>query len=234
MTSARRPPAAASGPMPGLAQRRPIPSRGARWAAMAAQRLRRAGVRPNQVSLAGLGFAALGAGCLLLAGRSTDGGRAALLVLAAAAIPLRLLCNLLDGMLAVEGGLRTPTGELYNELPDRLADLLLLVAAGYAVREIAWAPPLGWLAGSLALLVAYVRTLGGAAGASAHFEGPMAKPRRMHVLIAGCLVAAVEAVAGRPGGWGLVVALAVVALGSAATIGVRLRKIAADLVDAAA
>ena len=108
-------------------------------------------------------------------------------MVAAAAMPLRLLCNMLDGMLAVEGGLTTPSGELYNELPDRLADLLILVGAGYAIGEVPWGPELGWAAATTALLTAYVRTLGVAAGASHHFVGPMAKPRRMHVLIAACL-----------------------------------------------
>lgn len=232
VTSARQTPSATTEPAVGCADRRPIPSRGVRWAVATAQRLRRAGVRPNQVSLAGLAFAALGAGCLLLAGRSADGGRAALLLLAAVALPLRLLCNLLDGMLAVEGGLRTPTGELSNELPDRLADLLLLVGAGYAVQGIAWAPPLGWLAGSFALIVAHVRTLGSAAGAATHFDGQMPKPRRMPVLFAACLLAGGDALLGEPRGWELVVALAVVALGPMVTVGLRQRRIAADLAGA--
>ena len=107
---------------------------------------------------------------------------------------------MLDGMLAVEGGLKTPTGDIYNELPDRLADLLILVGAGYAIGDVAWGPELGWAAATTALLTAYVRTLGAAAGASHHFVGPMAKPRRMHVLIAACLLSAVETAVGWP--WG--------------------------------
>jgi phosphatidylglycerophosphate synthase len=58
------------------------------------------------------------------------------LLLAAAAIQLRLLCNLLDGMLAVEGGLKTPLGELYNEIPDRLADVAILAGAGASARDL--------------------------------------------------------------------------------------------------
>ena len=114
-------------------------------------------------------------------------------------MPFRLLCNMLDGMLAVEGGLKTPSGELYNELPDRLADLLILVGAGYAI-VVPWGPELGWAAAADGALTAYVRTLGVAAGASQHFVGPMAKPRRMHVLIAACLLSAVETVVGWPEG----------------------------------
>ena len=177
----------------------------------------------------GVVFAAVSAVCLILAGRSVDGARVALLVIAAAAMPLRLLCNMLDGMLAVEGGLKTPTGELYNELPDRLADLLILVGAGYAIPQIPWGPQLGWAAATTALLTAYVRTLGAAAGASHHFVGPMAKPRRMHVLIGACLLSAVETALGWQDGWVLVFALVLIIAGGVVTIVRRLRRIVADL-----
>ena len=53
-------------------------------------------------------------------------------VATAACVQLRLLCNLLDGMVAIEGGKSTPTGALFNEIPDRLADALFLVPLGYA------------------------------------------------------------------------------------------------------
>jgi phosphatidylglycerophosphate synthase len=215
--------------VPERVTRRPIPARSASWAILAARRLQRAGVRPNQVSMLGVAFASLAAVCLILAGRSQDETRVALLVVAAAAMPLRLLCNMLDGMLAVEGGLTTPSGELYNELPDRIADLLILVGAGYAIVEVLWGPELGWAAATSALLTAYVRTLGAAAGASHHFAGPMAKPRRMHVLIAACLLSAVETALGWPEGRILVVALVLIIAGGAVTMLRRLRRIVADL-----
>ena len=215
--------------VPQRVTRRPIPARSASWATLAAHRLQRAGVRPNQVSVLGVVFAAVAAICLILAGRSEDGARIALFVVAAAAMPLRLLCNMLDGMLAVEGGLKTPTGEIYNELPDRLADLLILAGAGYAIGDVAWGPELGWAAATTALLTAYVRTLGAAAGASHHFVGPMAKPRRMHVLIAACLLSAVETAVGWPQGRVMMVALIAIIVGGLATIVQRLRAIADDL-----
>ena len=40
-----------------------------------------------------------------------------------------LLANLLDGLVAVEGGRRSPTGELFNEVPDRVSDVLVLAGA---------------------------------------------------------------------------------------------------------
>ena len=57
---------------------------------------------------------------------------------AAACIQLRLLCNLFDGMVAVEGGFKTKSGEIYNELPDRVADVLILAGAGYAMPSSEW------------------------------------------------------------------------------------------------
>ena len=68
-------------------------------------------------------------------------------VLAAVFIQCRLLCNLFDGMVAVEGGKGTPSGELFNDIPDRIADPLILIAAGYATTVVPWAAPLGWAAG---------------------------------------------------------------------------------------
>jgi phosphatidylglycerophosphate synthase len=209
--------------------RRPIPERSASWAIRSARWLQQAGVRPNQISVLGVAIAAFAAVCLVLAGRSEGGVRAVLLVVAAVAIPFRLLCNMLDGMLAVEGGLKTASGELYNELPDRLADLLLLAGAGYAIENVPWGAELGWAAAAAALLTAYVRTLGVAAGAAQHFDGPLAKPRRMHLLIAACLLSAVETVAGWPQGRVMVIALVIMIGGGVVTIVRRLQRIVADL-----
>jgi phosphatidylglycerophosphate synthase len=179
-----------------------------------------------------MGVAAGAAVCLILAGRTEGGLRAALLLVAAAAIPVRLLCNMLDGMLAVEGGLKTATGELYNELPDRVADLLFLASAGYAISGVAWGAQLGWAAAAAALMTAYVRTLAVAAGAAQHFDGPMAKPRRMHVLFVACVVAAMATVAGWRSDEVLVGALVVIIVGSGVTIARRLSRILADLESA--
>ena len=133
------------------AARRPLRTRDARWARTLATWLVNRRVPPNWISLASLGFAAAGALAMLAAPAASPGGRAALFVLAAACIQLRLLCNMLDGMVAVEGGLGSRAGDIYNELPDRIADPLLIVPAGYATG-FALGPELGWIAGMLALL----------------------------------------------------------------------------------
>jgi phosphatidylglycerophosphate synthase len=185
-------------------------------------------VRPNWISLASVGFAALAGLGLLLSRGGTTPGRVAALVGAAACIQLRLLCNLLDGMVAIEGGARTPAGEVFNDFPDRCADTLILVTAGYAISGVAWARDLGWMAALLAVLTAYVRVLGGALGLPQDFGGPMAKPHRMAVMTGACLVAAGEAWVGA-GGVALLSALLVVALGSAVTVWRRTARIVRGL-----
>jgi phosphatidylglycerophosphate synthase len=155
-------------------------------------------VRPNSVSIAGVGFA-LAAGVMFVLSSTVAGeARACLLVGAAGCVQLRLLCNLLDGMLAVEEGLKTQTGEIFNDLPDRLEDVLILIGAGYAVRHLAFGVTLGWAAALLAVLTAYVRVLGGSLGLTQRFTGPMAKQHRMFALTVAALLASAEALAGAP------------------------------------
>lgn len=131
-----------------------------------------------------VGFAGLAGICLVLGARAVLPWHIALLVIAAGLIELRLLCNLMDGMMAVEGGLGTKAGPILNELPDRFSDGMFLVCAGYAVTGPAWGADLGWAAVLLAVLTAYVRALAGSLGATQDFGGPMAKQQRMQVLAA--------------------------------------------------
>src|SRR6266852_8850954 len=124
--------------------RRILATRQAGWARGLARRLGRAGVRPNAVSIASVVFALAAGGAFYVVPDVTPAIGAAALLLAAAAIQLRLLCNLLDGMLAVEEGLKTRTGDIYNDLPDRLADVLILVGSGYSIRYLPGGSKLGW------------------------------------------------------------------------------------------
>jgi phosphatidylglycerophosphate synthase len=209
------------------APRRELRTRQARWAGALARWLGARGVRPNAVSVTSVLFAALAGGSLWMAGWSA--WRSAWLYVAAAAgIQLRLLCNMLDGMLAVEGGMKSALGDIYNDLPDRIADALILIGAGYAVRDAPWGVTLGWTAALLAVMTAYVRVLGGSLGAGQRFLGPMAKQHRMFVLTVACLVAAVEQAAGWPARavwW----ALAIIVVGSLVTTVRRTVLIAREL-----
>ena len=118
------------------AARRQLATRRAGWAVNLARWLGRRGVRPNAVSIAGIGFAAAAGLAFALAPDLDRETSAAVLFVAAACIQLRLLCNLLDGMLAVEEGLKSKTGDIYNEVPDRIADVFILIGAGYSVRDL--------------------------------------------------------------------------------------------------
>lgn len=141
---------------------------------------------------------------------------------------LRLLCNLLDGMVAIEGGRRTSYGEILNDMPDRFADLIVLVAAGYSLSGFSSGRELGWLAGTLAVLTAYVRLLGGSMGVGQHFFGPMAKQHRMAVMTVASLLSTLEPIFGWKGQV-LAFGLAIVILGSAVTIVRRTIRIIANV-----
>jgi phosphatidylglycerophosphate synthase len=207
------------------APRRQLATRGQAWARALARGLTKARVSPNAISVAGLVFALLGALSLAL-------GRGAWpsLLAAAAFIQLRLLCNLMDGMVAIEGGLKAKDGELYNEVCDRPSDLVLLLGAGVAAGG-AWGWTLGWAAATLAILTAYARVFGGSAGLPQDFCGPMAKQHRMALLTAACLLAAALAPRGLQGpvlSW----ALLLIVLGSLATFWRRLWRIRKALLSA--
>ena len=84
----------------------------------------------------------------------------------------------------------------------------------------------------LAALTAYIRTLGGTLGLAQDFRGPMAKPHRMWLMAAACLLAPLETLASGTH-WTLPVALALIAAGALATCGTRLHAIARCLREAA-
>lgn len=199
------------------APRRVLATRHAGWARGLARALGRAGVRPNAVSIASVVFALAACDALYLAPDLTPGLRTVALLLAAAAIQLRLLCNMLDGMLAVEEGLKTRTGDIYNDLPDRLADVLILVGAGCSIRYLSGGVTLGWAAAVMAVFTAYVRLLGGSLGVTQYFIGPMAKQHRMFTLTIATLFAAVEATLGMSPRV-MRLALGVIVAGSIATV----------------
>src|SRR5690625_7116847 len=170
-----------------IPNRRPIAARGTGWASGTASWLVRRGVTPNQISVAGVVFAAVAGGLV--------GARVVLplwwatvaLLLAAVCIQCRLLCNLFDGMVAIEGGKTTPAGEMFNDIPDRLADPLILIGAGYAAATVGLGPALGWLAALLAVLTAYIGGLGVTLGAPGGLRGPMAKPHRRALITAAAM-----------------------------------------------
>jgi len=167
---------------------------------------------PNYISVASVVMSIAAAGCLV----------SGLYLPAALFIQLRLLCNLMDGMVAVEGGRGSASGEIYNDLPDRISDILILAGAGYGAAWPVFARELGWIASFLAVMTAYVRVLGGACGLTQDFRGVMAKPRRMAVLTVACIAATLEPRA-------IALGLMIVIVGSLLTAAARVRRIVRQL-----
>ena len=160
--------------------RRPIGQRSRFYAVYLTRVLAKSGVTPNFISFTSVIFAALAGACFYTSGISGGGDRVMLLIGAALFCQLRLLANMLDGMVAVEAGKGGPDGPIWNELPDRFADIFILVGAGYGVAATGmFDATLGWAAAVAAVMTAYVREVCKAAGAPADYSGPMAKPHRM-------------------------------------------------------
>jgi phosphatidylglycerophosphate synthase len=89
---------------------------------------------------------------------------------------------MLDGLVALAAGKASRRGEILNDLPDRVSDVLIFTAVAHSGL---CAPASGYWAAIFALLTAYVGTLGQAVGARREFGGIMSKPWRMVALHAG-------------------------------------------------
>ena len=154
--------------------RRPIAAQDTRWAGRLT-----AWLVARRASADGISLAGMAAG--LLAGLCRAGTAALpqwdreLWLAAALLIQLRLLANLLDGMVAIGRGVASPTGELFNEIPDRVSDTAVLAGLGWACGQ----PVLGLAAALAAMATAYVRAVGKGLGQPSDFAGPMAKQQRM-------------------------------------------------------
>ncbi len=169
-----------------LADRRPLNSRNTRAARSAARYLANTAITPNQISAASIVAAVIACMFLMVSVHLTGWWLSLCYVAAAIACQLRLVCNLMDGMVAIEAGKQTADGAVWNELPDRIADMAILVGVGFAV---AW-PSLGWAVAALAVLVSYVRELGKGIDGVVDFSGPMAKPHRMALVTGMTILAA--------------------------------------------
>jgi phosphatidylglycerophosphate synthase len=149
-------------------------------------------------------------------------------VAAAVLIQLRLICNLIDGMMAIEGGLRTKCGDMFNEFPDRIADSLLLIGAGYATQLAAVGCQLGWSAALFACITAYIRMFGAAKGLGHDFSGPLAKQQRMFYLTLACVLTPLESHLFHSN-WSMLAALSIINIGTVVTCVRRTCKIARGL-----
>lgn len=216
--------------------RRPIASREHKVWQRLAVFLAEHDASPNAISVWGM-IVGIVAGALFAATGSAPAGwpQRVLFLCGAVCIQLRLLANMLDGMVAVATQKASRMGELYNELPDRVSDVAIIIGAGYAAGGL---PVLGYAAACVAVLTAYIRAVGKAAGASNLFVGPMAKPHRMFVLTVVAVLTSALPTNWQPS-WGepraglITFGLALIILGGLLTIYRRLKLIVKHLRESA-
>jgi phosphatidylglycerophosphate synthase len=154
--------------------RRPIADlfrKTARWATNFCVRCR---IHPDVVSYLSILAAGMAAVCFWKAGQLPI-----LLIIAPLLCYLRLWFNMLDGMVAVAGGQASARGEILNDLPDRVSDLLIF--AGVAHSGL-MNPIVAYWAAICAVLTAYIGLFGQAVGVQREFSGLMSKPWRMVAL----------------------------------------------------
>lgn len=206
-----------------LSARRPLRSRASAWASWLSRLLVKAGASANSISVFSVVFSLAAAALLVCVGGEIL--PRFWLVAAALLVQLRLVCNLMDGMVAIEGGKKSATGDLFNEVPDRIADVAILAAFGQAAISQPWGTHLGWLAAALAVMTAYIRMQGATLTGKHDFRGPLAKPQRMALVTAVCLVGAFLPATEDLFLWALVV----IVFGEMITVWRRLAGIAAHL-----
>jgi phosphatidylglycerophosphate synthase len=216
-------------------ERRPIAARKLPIVIKTASALARMGASPNGISVVGM-LACTLAGIMLWGTAHLSDHARWLYVGAAALVQFRLLCNMLDGMVAIESGRQSRVGELYNEVPDRISDAVTLIGLGYAANS---SPVLGVLAALLAIMTAYIRSMSAVAGAPQDYRGPMAKQQRMALVTLLCVFLALAPAewAGRVafGSWSITeITLAVLSLGCLITCARRLSRAYAILMTGAA
>jgi phosphatidylglycerophosphate synthase len=137
----------------------------------------RLGIPPDAISYLSIVAALAAALCFWKSGRNTW-----LLIIAPVFCYLRLWFNMLDGMVAVAAEKASARGEIVNDLPDRISDVIIF--AGVAQSDL-MNPLIGYWTAILSLLTAYVGLFGQAIGGRREFSGIMSKPWRMVALSLG-------------------------------------------------
>ncbi len=197
--------------------RRPLKVRGSIWSKNIANYLSKKNITPNQISVLSIVFSFISAIFILLIPADHSYEIWLNSILAAFFIQMRLLCNLFDGMVALEGGKSTKSGELYNDIPDRISDSILFIAVGYTISVVSWGVELGYFAALVAMMTAYVRVLGASMDAGSCFKGPMAKQHRMAILTLSLLLTPISIIVAEQN-YVLFLALLMIAIGSLVTV----------------
>ena len=137
----------------------------------------RLGIPPDAISYLSIVAALAAALCFWKSGRNMW-----LLIIAPLFCYLRLWFNMLDGMVAVAAGKASARGEIVNDLPDRISDVLIFVGVAHSGLMN---PLIGYWTAILSLLTAYVGLFGQAIAGRREFSGIMSKPWRMVALSLG-------------------------------------------------
>jgi phosphatidylglycerophosphate synthase len=160
--------------------RRPIAGAFRRTAEGATRWCVRLAIHPDTISYLSILAAALAAFCFWKSGENPI-----LLLFAPGFCYVRLWCNMLDGMVALASGKASWRGEILNDLPDRVSDVLIFAGVAHS----GWMNPIiGYWAAIFALLTAYVGMFGQAVGVQREFSGVMSKPWRMVALHLGAWI----------------------------------------------
>src|SRR6266478_8038045 len=106
------------------------------------------GIPPDAISYLSILAALAAALCFWKSGRNLW-----LLIIAPLFCYLRLWFNMLDGMVAVAAGRASARGEIVNDLPDRISDVIIFV--GVAHSDL-MNPSIGYWTAIFSLLTAYV------------------------------------------------------------------------------
>ena len=181
----------------------------------------RCNVHPDTISYLSIVASALAAICFW-----KSAAHPWLLIAGPAFCYLRLWFNMLDGMVAIASGKACWRGEILNDLPDRISDVLIFAGVAHS----GWCAPMaGYWAAIFALLTAYVGMMGQAVGVQREFSGLMSKPWRMVTLHVGAWTAFGFFWCSGPNRFAGLTVLdwtgAIVVIGCVQTITVRLQKI---------
>jgi phosphatidylglycerophosphate synthase len=154
--------------------RRPIAQAFRKTAGLAVRACVHWNIHPDAISYSSI-VASAGAGICFW----QSGTHPWLLIAGPALCYLRLWLNMLDGMVAMAAGNASWRGEILNDLPDRVSDVLIFVGVAHSGL---CSPFAGYWAAIFALLTAYVGMFGQAVGVQREFSGVMSKPWRMVTL----------------------------------------------------
>ena len=202
--------------------RRPIADVFRRTADAATRFCVRNGIHPDTISYLSIVAALIAAICFW----NSEQARW-LLIVAPLFCYLRLWFNMLDGMVAIAADKASQRGEILNDLPDRISDIIIFIGVAHS----GWMNPLlGYWAAIFAVLTAYVGLFGQALGVQRQFGGIMSKPWRMVALHIGAWLTFL--LQRQPERFSILdLTCVVVVVGCVQTMVVRLKRITAALQD---